>query len=45
MLYGLPRNAKPGDRVPLTLRFERAGAVRIDAVARSGSDAGSHAHH
>lgn len=45
MLFGLPKTAKPGDMIPLTLKFERAGMVRIDAVARSGIDAGAHSHH
>lgn len=45
MLFGLAKSVKPGDRIPLTLKFERGGVVRIAAVARSGTDAGAHSHH
>jgi copper(I)-binding protein len=34
MLLGLTRDLKPGDSVALTLRFERAGDMRIHAPVR-----------
>jgi copper(I)-binding protein len=34
MLLGLTRDLKPGDTVTLTLRFERAGDMRIQATVR-----------
>jgi periplasmic copper chaperone A len=32
MLFGLSRPLKPGDRFPLILEFERAGAVTVEVV-------------
>jgi copper(I)-binding protein len=34
MLLGLTRELKPGETVPVTLTFERAGAVTVDATVR-----------
>jgi copper(I)-binding protein len=34
MLLGLKRDLKPGDKVPVTLRFERGGEVRAEAAVR-----------
>jgi len=46
MLYGLPADLAPGAKLTLTFTFERAGAVPVEAVARSATDASaSHAHH
>lgn len=35
MLMGLQRDLMAGTKVPLTLRFERSGAVAVEAVVRS----------
>ena len=35
MMIGLTRELKPGDRIPLTLRFQNAGDVRVEAEVRS----------
>lgn len=46
MIHGLPADVKPGAKLTLTFTFERAGAVPVEAVARStGDEAASHAHH
>lgn len=45
MIFGLPASVKPGDRLKLTFTFEKAGAVPVEAVARSATDAESHASH
>lgn len=34
MLLGLKRDLKPGDRVTLTLSFEKAGSMRVEAPVR-----------
>ena len=34
MLVGLTGPLGPGDRVPLTLRFERSGAIEVEAEVR-----------
>jgi copper(I)-binding protein len=34
MLVGLTGPLRPGDRVPLTLRFERAGDIQVEAEVR-----------
>ena len=39
MLIGPKRPFKPGDRVPATLRFARAGAVRVEFEVRRGGAA------
>ena len=45
MIFGLPTSLKPGDRLKLTFTFEKAGAVPVEAIARSAVDAASHAHY
>ena len=43
MLIGLKAPLKVGDKIPLTLRFERAGEVKVDlAVQAGGGEAHSH---
>ncbi len=45
MLIGLTQPLELGSRVPLTLRFERAGEVTVElAVQRAGAPAAAHAH-
>jgi len=45
MLVGLRRPLRPGSRLPLTLKFERAGVQRTTIpIQMSAPDAG-HAHH
>lgn len=44
MIYGLPASVKPGHKLTLTFTFEKAGAVPVEAVARSAVDAASHAY-
>ncbi|KAA2213307.1 copper chaperone PCu(A)C [Pseudoroseomonas oryzae] len=45
MLIGLKRAMAKGDRVPVTLTFERAGSITVElAVAAAGAPAGGHAH-
>lgn len=34
MLLGLKRDLKPGDKVPVTLKFERGGEVQAEAAVR-----------
>jgi copper(I)-binding protein len=34
MLMGLTHDLKPGEEVPLTLKFERGGEIRADAAVR-----------
>jgi periplasmic copper chaperone A len=34
MLMGLKQDLKPGEKVPLTLKFERGGEIRADATVR-----------
>lgn len=36
MLIGLARELRPGDTIEITLRFEKAGEIRVDAPARDG---------
>lgn len=47
MLIGLRRPLRDGERVPLTLRFQRAGTVVVNAAVtgRPGAAAEHHAHH
>jgi copper(I)-binding protein len=45
MIYGLPASVKPGQRVKLTFTFEKAGAIPVEAVARTAADANPHAGH
>lgn len=51
MLFGLQQQAKDGERFPLTLRFEKAGAVEVDVVvqmeapvAGDGAETAHHSH-
>lgn len=45
MLIGLAQPLAAGSRVPLTLRFERAGEVTVElAVERAGAATGGHTH-
>lgn len=34
MIYGLKREMRDGERLPLVLKFERAGTVKVDAPIR-----------
>jgi copper(I)-binding protein len=34
MLMGLKQDLKPGDRIPLVLKFEKGGEVRVEAAVR-----------
>jgi copper(I)-binding protein len=46
MLFGIDPALKVGDRVPLTLTFERAPAVTVDAeVLGPGGGGAEHARH
>jgi copper(I)-binding protein len=48
MLIGVKQALKPGDKVPLTLTFRRAGRISVQAEVRPlAPDAGAdpHAHH
>ena len=36
MLMGMKRPLKPGDRFPLTLTFEKAGAIDLDVEVKAG---------
>jgi copper(I)-binding protein len=44
MLFGLDPALKVGDRIPLTLSFERAPAVTVEAEVLGPGGATSHAH-
>lgn len=44
MLIGLNRPFRAGDRVPLTLTFERAGTVVVELAVEAGARGGDHAH-
>jgi hypothetical protein len=41
MLIGLTRPLAAGERVPLTLRFERAGAVTVEAEVQAAGARGA----
>jgi len=41
MLTGLKRALTPGDRLPVTLQFQRAGAVRVYLVVRAPAAGGT----
>ena len=41
MLVGPKHSFKPGERVPATLRFARAGAVKVEFMVRAGSQSGA----
>jgi len=34
MLIGLKQDLKPGDRIEITLRFEKAGEIKVNAPVR-----------
>jgi copper(I)-binding protein len=44
MLVNIKTPFKEGDKIPLTLRFERAGEVRLELQVGRLTDAGKHAH-
>lgn len=44
MLIGLKSPLKEGDRFPLTLRFEKAGEVKVDVFAEKGHHHHGHDH-
>ncbi|MCA3255371.1 MAG: copper chaperone PCu(A)C [Alphaproteobacteria bacterium] len=45
MLYGVPADVKPGGKLKLTFRFEKAGPVTLDAtVTAAGGAIPSHDH-
>jgi copper(I)-binding protein len=45
MLTGLKSPLRPGTRLPLTLRFQRAGLVRTAVPIQMSAPDASHAHH
>ena len=45
MLIGLRQKLAAGDRVPLTLVFERAGEISVEAPVRAMADMSSHGSH
>lgn len=45
MLLGLKQNLAPGQMIPLSLRFERAGAVEVELKVEDGASAETHRHH
>ena len=45
MLIGLAAPLQQGARVPLTLRFERAGEVQVELAVEAAGARGSGAHH
>ncbi|MCW3796763.1 copper chaperone PCu(A)C [Sphingomonas sp. BN140010] len=45
MLMGLKAPLRPGARLPLTLRFERAGLVRTNLLIQMSAPDAGHAHH
>ncbi|MEJ8675318.1 copper chaperone PCu(A)C [Chromobacterium amazonense] len=44
MLMGLKQPLKAGDHFPLTLKFEKAGSVKVDVVVQDGGAAAEHSH-
>ena len=44
MLVNVKAPLKEGDRVPLTMRFERAGVVKTELQVGRLTDSGKHAH-
>jgi copper(I)-binding protein len=44
MFFDIDAPFEEGQRVPVTLHFERAGELRIDFVARPRPSPGAHAH-
>ena len=49
MLIGLKRTLKPGETLPITLEFAKAGKVpvelHVEAVTAAGGEAGAMHHH
>ncbi len=48
MLMGLKQPLKEGEKVPITLNFEKAGAVQLEMLVSGqarGAKAGEHKHH
>lgn len=45
MLMGLRAPLRQGDRLPLVLRFERAGEIQVEAAVLAGDATGPHADH
>ncbi len=45
MLIDVKRPLKEGEKVPLTLRFQRAGEVKTELQVRPLGDAGMHGKH
>ena len=44
MLVNVKAPLKEGDKVPLTLRFEKAGAVKVELQVGRLTDTGKHSH-
>ena len=45
MLIGLKQPLKEGERLPLTLTFEKAGKISIDVPVQKAGASGGHHHH
>lgn len=45
MLFGLDPGVKPGATLPLTLRFERAGNLTVQAMVHAATDQPMEGHH
>lgn len=45
MLLDLKQPLKVGDRIPVTLKFERAGSVNVEAVVEDGKKSAGDEHH
>ncbi len=44
MLIGVPKTLQPGQKIPMTLRFERAGEVTVSATVMDRPSHGSPGH-
>jgi periplasmic copper chaperone A len=44
MLFGVKQQAKEGQRIPLTLTFEKAGVIELDVAVQKDPPAAEHAH-
>lgn len=44
MLFDLDASLKPGERIPVTLRFASGAEVTVNAEARAAGSAGGHRH-
>jgi copper(I)-binding protein len=42
MLFGLKKHLKEGELIPLQLRFERAGTIKVEAIVQGAGDAEPH---